>query len=48
MLSWLADKGYKIDQDLLDLAGVTMQVNLAVQVARSDTALQREIARAAR
>jgi hypothetical protein len=48
MLSWLADKGYKIDQDLLDLAGVTMQVNLAVQAARSDTVLQREIARAAR
>lgn len=46
MLSWLAGKGYNVDRDLVQVADVTMQVNLAVQATRSDAGLQREIARA--
>jgi hypothetical protein len=46
ILLWLDGKGYQVDRDLLEVAGITMQVNLAVQAARWDGALQREIARA--
>lgn len=47
LLSWLAGEGYEVDWDLVEIAAVTMQVNLAVQAARADEVLQREIAGAA-
>ncbi len=39
----LAEKAYRVPDDLLELAETTMQVNLAVGVADTERAAQREI-----
>ena len=44
VLHWLRDeRGYRVPDDLLELAETTMQVNLAVGVADIERAAQREI-----
>lgn len=44
VLQWLREeKGYAISSDLLDLASVTMQVNIAVEVRDADPRAQRAI-----
>jgi hypothetical protein len=45
VLRWLArEKRYPISPELLKLAGVTMQVNLAVEARDADPRAQAEIA----
>jgi len=44
VLRWLRDeKAYRVPDELLELAGTTMQVNLAVGVVDAERAAQREI-----
>ena len=44
VLAWLAEaRGYGVDAGLLELAEVTMQLNLAVASGRADESLQQEI-----
>jgi len=44
VLVWLRDrKGYRIGEELLELAGTTMQVNLAIDQRRADRRIQEEI-----
>ncbi|MDO8848945.1 MAG: DNA-binding protein [Coriobacteriia bacterium] len=45
-LTWLGGRGYSVDQALIDVAVVTMQVNLALELTRADPAAQRAIQKA--
>ena len=45
VLTWLREhKGYRIPQELVELAGAAMQVNLAVEAFDADGAAQQELA----
>ncbi|TDB37017.1 MAG: DNA-binding protein [Actinobacteria bacterium] len=46
MLAWLSDRGYAVDPAIAEVAGMTKQVNIAMQCAAADPGAQREIAEA--